>query len=118
MTAILAAEKVSYTAPGGADLISDISLSISPGERLAVIGPNGAGKTTLLRVLAGGIGPSLGRVLFDGQDLRKIDRGARARRIAVMVQNDRPDGRLLGRDYVRLGRTPHLQHRLPQPMIR
>ncbi|MEM1159583.1 MAG: ABC transporter ATP-binding protein [Pseudomonadota bacterium] len=107
---MLAAQHISYRTPGGTDLLSDVSFSVAPEERLAVIGPNGAGKTTLLRILAGRMPPSTGRVLLDGQDLGRIDRSTRARRIAVMVQNDQPDGRLRGQDYVYLGRTPHLRH--------
>lgn len=109
MSPMLAVSRLSYRAPGGAQLLTDVDLSVAQGERLAIIGPNGAGKTTLLRLLAGRLQPSEGRVLLEDQDLGRIDRATRARRIAVMVQNDRPDGRLRGRDYVNLGRTPHLQ---------
>jgi ABC-type polysaccharide/polyol phosphate transport system ATPase subunit len=45
--------------------LSDVSLSVAPGERLGVIGRNGAGKSTLLRVLAQVIVPQLGRVTVD-----------------------------------------------------
>ena len=45
--------------------LSDVSLSVAPGERLGVIGRNGAGKSTLLRVLARVIVPQHGRVTVD-----------------------------------------------------
>jgi len=37
--------------PSGPVLFEDVSLTINPGDRIAVVGPNGAGKTTLLRVV-------------------------------------------------------------------
>lgn len=46
--------------------LRDVSLSVMPGEALAVIGPNGAGKTTLLQALSGIIKPSEGRVVVRG----------------------------------------------------
>lgn len=50
--------------------LDNISLTIMPGESVAIIGPNGSGKTTLLKVLNGLINISSGEYIFDGQ---KID---------------------------------------------
>lgn len=47
--------------------LSNISLSLSAGDRVALIGPNGAGKTTLLRVLAGAYAPTSGRIVVKGR---------------------------------------------------
>jgi branched-chain amino acid transport system ATP-binding protein len=47
----------------------DVSLSIEPGEAVAVVGPNGAGKTTLLRVISGVIPPRGGDLRFEGRSL-------------------------------------------------
>ncbi|MEM9047981.1 MAG: ATP-binding cassette domain-containing protein [Pseudomonadota bacterium] len=105
----LRAETVSYRTPRGSALIADVSLNVGATERIAIIGPNGAGKTTLLGLLAGRIRPTDGQVFLDARDLARTDRRLRARRLAVMVQNDRPDLRLRGRDYVALGRIPHRQ---------
>jgi putative ABC transport system ATP-binding protein len=51
---------------GGRTLFSDISLAVSPGERIAVTGPSGSGKTSLLSVLAGLAAPDAGIVLRAG----------------------------------------------------
>ncbi|MEO1776835.1 MAG: ABC transporter ATP-binding protein [Pseudomonadota bacterium] len=105
--ATVRAEHVSYRARRGAALVRDASLDVEAGERVAIIGPNGAGKTTLLRIIAGQLRPTAGRVMLDGLDIAKLGRQARARRVAVMAQSDRPDLRLRGIDYVALGRLPY-----------
>src|SRR5207245_10759431 len=61
-------------------------LSFRGGEILAIVGPNGAGKSTLLRVLAGLLRPRAGTVTLDGEDIGNWQRGALARRIAVVPQ--------------------------------
>ncbi|MCH2114865.1 MAG: sugar ABC transporter ATP-binding protein [Pirellulales bacterium] len=52
---------------GGVHALDDVSLSVRPGEVLAVVGENGAGKSTLMKVLAGVVQPSRGSVLVDGR---------------------------------------------------
>lgn len=53
----------------GVPVLQDVSLSLSPGEVVAIVGGSGAGKTTLLEALAGIAPADRGRVLFDGVDL-------------------------------------------------
>lgn len=55
-------------------VISDVNLTIHPGEKLAIVGLNGAGKTTLVKLLCGLIDPTKGRVLLNGQDIRQYNR--------------------------------------------
>jgi ABC-type multidrug transport system ATPase subunit len=57
---------------GGLKAMDEVSLSIAPGQIVAVLGPNGAGKTTLLRALAGIVAPDTGEILYDNQ---RFDRG-------------------------------------------
>jgi branched-chain amino acid transport system ATP-binding protein len=55
----------------GLKVLSDVNLSVEPGERRAVIGPNGAGKTTLFNVISGELRPSAGQVTFAGEDVTR-----------------------------------------------
>ena len=64
---------------GGLTVAKDISLSIEPGERVALIGPNGAGKTTLVNLITGLLSSSSGRVSLDGVDITGQSTPARAR---------------------------------------
>ena len=62
-----------------AAVIRDVSLTVGPGEVVALLGANGAGKTTTLRVVSGLVKPFDGRVRFAGDDLARTSPSARAR---------------------------------------
>lgn len=62
----LVASGIAYRHPGGDMLFSDIDLTVSPGERVAISAPSGTGKTTLCRILAGYLRASRGTVEIDG----------------------------------------------------
>jgi len=51
------------------DVLSDISLQIEKGEKVAIIGASGCGKSTLLRVIMGLLAPDTGRILINNEDL-------------------------------------------------
>ncbi|MDG0809658.1 ABC transporter ATP-binding protein/permease [Cohnella rhizosphaerae] len=64
---------VSVRYPGAArDAVSGLSLTIRPGQRVAVIGPTGAGKSTLLDLLQGFVRPTAGAVYIDGVDMAEL----------------------------------------------
>ncbi len=52
--------------------VSDVSMTVEPGELRAVIGPNGAGKTTFFNLITGFFPPSAGRIIFDGEDITPL----------------------------------------------
>lgn len=90
MAAVLTADAVSFTY-GREPAIDSVSLSIEPGEFVALVGPNGSGKTTLLRVLLGLVRPQRGTVTVLGEDPRELrDRG----RVGYVPQRHRLDPEL------------------------
>ncbi len=66
--------------------LHDLSLSIAPGETVAVVGPSGAGKSTLFQLALRFYDPQEGRVLLDGVDVRDADPAAVRSRIALVPQ--------------------------------
>jgi ribose transport system ATP-binding protein len=68
---LLALDAISKVYPGVVAL-SNVSMTVQPGEVLALIGENGAGKSTLMKVLGGIIEPSSGRISIDGADIARL----------------------------------------------
>ncbi|MCO1595188.1 thiol reductant ABC exporter subunit CydD [Micromonospora sp. RHAY321] len=66
--------------------LRDVTLTIRPGERIAIIGPSGAGKSTLLGLLLGFVTPTDGRITVDGVDLATADPDAWRRQVAWVPQ--------------------------------
>lgn len=87
--------------------LRDVTLTIDPGERVAIIGPNGAGKSTLLRVIAGLLRPATGTVELGGDRVDRLERIAVARRLAVVPQLPVLPFATTVEEVVALGRLPH-----------
>jgi ATP-binding cassette subfamily C protein len=68
-------------------VLDDVTLSVSPGEFVALVGPSGSGKSTLMRVLLGFERPEVGSVRLDGQDIESMDLRAVRRQIGVVLQS-------------------------------
>lgn len=66
-------------------VLKPLSLTIEPGEVLALIGPSGSGKTTVLRAIAGFIRPAGGRILMGGRDITALP--PFQRQLGMVVQN-------------------------------
>ena len=88
-------------------IVSDVSLTVAPGETLGLIGPNGSGKSSLLRLLAGLKRPVSGGVEINGQDIAQVSRKELSRQVAFVQQSAATDTNVTVADVVRLGRTPH-----------
>jgi iron complex transport system ATP-binding protein len=88
--------------------LNDLSLSVFPGEMLALIGPNGAGKSTLLRAASGVLPRRNGRVYLDGREISTLSPAERARLLAVVPQAHSLPPTFSVYQTVLLGRTPYL----------
>ena len=88
--------------------LDDVSITAPVGTLTAVVGPNGSGKSTLVRALVGQVSMEQGQIVVDGQPVRDEARGELARRVAVVTQREEPAFPLGVRQYVALGRYPHL----------
>lgn len=67
-------------------MITDISLTVRPGECVAIVGASGGGKSTLLDLTTGLLRPSSGFVSLDGRPLNELDREAWCQRIGLVMQ--------------------------------
>jgi branched-chain amino acid transport system ATP-binding protein len=84
---LLAIDNVSLSY-GKAEAVRNVSLAVEKGRIVTVIGPNGAGKTSLL-MTAIGLVPSTGRIVYDGEDISRLDTEARIERGFCLVPEKR-----------------------------
>lgn len=105
---MLSATRVSV-AFGAHDILSDVSLTVRPGELCALLGRNGAGKSTLLSVLAGDVTTLANGsvVTLDGIDLADLRPMQLAQRRAVLRQAARFAFAFKVEDAIRMGRYPY-----------
>jgi ATP-binding cassette, subfamily B, bacterial len=85
----VAFEDVTFAYPGRPDAaaLRNFTLSISPGERVALVGPSGAGKSTVFRLLLRFYDPDQGVIRLDGTDLRLADPREVRERMALVAQD-------------------------------
>ena len=80
--------RLSYRYPGaGTDALTDVSLFIQPGEKIALVGPTGGGKSTLLDLLTRIIEPVPGTITFGGRDVLTLDPDELRRGFAIVPQD-------------------------------
>lgn len=101
----LAAAGVSY-GYGSRPILTGVSIEVCSGEVLALVGPNGAGKSTLLSLLAGDADPRDGTVLLQGRPFPEWPAKERARRRAVLLQQNQMVFPFTGRQVIEMGRAP------------
>jgi len=86
---VLALNKITYEYEGAKkNVLNDVSASFEAGKVYAIVGKSGAGKSTLLSLIAGLDITTKGEILYNGTDLKKIDRDEyRAKGIGVVFQS-------------------------------
>jgi ATP-binding cassette subfamily B protein len=82
----IAFEGVTFGYQEGRPVLQDLSLRIAPGERVGLVGPSGSGKSTILALLLRLYDPQAGRILVDGQDIRRFQLESYRRQIAIVLQ--------------------------------
>ncbi|UCF22914.1 MAG: ABC transporter ATP-binding protein, partial [Ralstonia sp.] len=80
-------ERVDFTYEGNRPALSDVTLHVAAGERVAIVGPTGAGKSTLMKLLLRFHDPQEGRVQVDGDDLRDVTIESLRRQIGWVHQD-------------------------------
>ncbi len=80
-------ERVTFGYTPDAPLIEDLSLSVAPGQTVAIVGPTGAGKTTLVNLLMRFYEVSGGRITLDGVELTAMTRGDLRARTGMVLQD-------------------------------
>ncbi|MGH2990761.1 MAG: ABC transporter ATP-binding protein [Solirubrobacterales bacterium] len=83
----VALDAVSFAYPGAARrALEDVTVSVAPGETLALVGASGAGKSTLAKLLLRFYDPDSGVIRLDGRDLRDVELRSVRRNIAILLQ--------------------------------
>lgn len=84
-------DNIGFRYPGAEkDVIRNISLKITPGEKILLKGFNGSGKTTLMRLLSGLLQPTSGSIFINDDTFNKIDSSSYRSKIGSIIQGETP----------------------------
>ena len=83
----VAFENVCFSYKPEEPLIEGMSLSVAPGQNIAIVGPTGSGKTTIVNLLMRFYDVKSGRILLDGKDIAEVSRAYIRRCIGMVLQD-------------------------------
>lgn len=87
-------------------VLRDIHFRAMPGEMVCILGPNGTGKSTLFKCMLGLLRGWDGEITLDGEDIRQMKPGERAKKMAYIPQAANPAFAYSVLDMVTMGTTP------------
>ena len=80
-------ENVSFAYDANLDVLHDVSLSVNPGETIAIVGPSGGGKTTLCQLIPRFYDVETGAIRIDGKDIRDVTQQSIHENIGIVQQD-------------------------------
>ncbi len=80
-------ENVSFAYDGDLDVLHDVSLTVAPGETVAIVGPSGGGKSTLCQLIPRFYDVTRGVIRIDGQDVRSVTQDSLHQNIGIVQQD-------------------------------
>ena len=80
-------DKVSFAYDGDLAVLHDVSLTVQPGETVAIVGPSGGGKSTLCQLIPRFYDVTTGSISIDGQDLRSVTQHSIHENIGIVQQD-------------------------------
>jgi ATP-binding cassette subfamily B protein len=83
----VAFDHVAFSYKPDVPLIEDMTLTVTPGQTVAIVGPTGAGKTTLVKLLLRFYDVNAGSIRVDGVDIRELQRGGLRRTFGMVLQD-------------------------------
>jgi iron complex transport system ATP-binding protein len=108
-TAVFEARQLCFRYRGASGpVVAGVDVWVPPASLYAILGPNGSGKSTLVRLLLGALTPERGTVLYAGRPVRTWRRRTLAKQIGVVPQAEDVAFPLAVREFVAMGRYPHL----------
>jgi branched-chain amino acid transport system ATP-binding protein len=104
---------------GGVHAVADLTFNIQPGHIHSIIGPNGAGKTTLFNLITGVYIPTVGKIVFDGEDIiGKKPSELAARGMSRTFQNLQVFQNMTALENVMVGHHLHLEKGFVPSLLR
>jgi ATP-binding cassette subfamily B multidrug efflux pump len=80
-------EDVCFEYKAGEPVLDNVSFRVKPGQTVALVGPTGAGKTTVVNLIGRFYDVCGGRVMVDGQDVRRVSRASLRRQMGIVLQD-------------------------------